>query len=89
MRKSGYDEKLAVGSVAGAGGLRELIPPSTMLVLYAILSNQSVGKLLIAGFIPGIISALLLCTMIYFRCIRNRKLGTTRETVHSVKNYVP
>ncbi len=53
----GYDKRLAVGSVASAGGLDHLIPPSILMVLYASVTEVSVGKMLMAGFIPGIILA--------------------------------
>ncbi|MBN1368507.1 MAG: TRAP transporter large permease [Dehalococcoidales bacterium] len=75
MEKAGYDWKLAVGSVSGSGGLSELIPPSTLLIMYAILANESAGKLLIAGVMPGILSALLISLMIIMRCIIKPRLG--------------
>ncbi|MBT5572000.1 MAG: TRAP transporter large permease [Alphaproteobacteria bacterium] len=57
MLKYGYDKRMAAGVVASAGTLATLIPPSAILVIYAIIVEQSVGKLLLAGFIPGIFSA--------------------------------
>lgn len=59
MLKYGYDRKMAAGVVASAGTLATLIPPSAILVIYAIIVEQSVGKLLLAGFLPGIVSALV------------------------------
>ena len=59
MLDSGYGKPLVGGSVAAGGTLGILIPPSTVLVLYGMLTNASVGKLLIAGLVPGIILALL------------------------------
>ena len=59
MLASGYSKRLAAGVVAAGGTLASLIPPSAILVIYAIIVEQSVGKLLLAGFIPGIISALI------------------------------
>ncbi|OGK76639.1 MAG: hypothetical protein A2X52_14785 [Candidatus Rokubacteria bacterium GWC2_70_16] len=53
----GYDKRLAVGAVASAGGLDHLIPPSILMVLYASVTEVSVGKMLMAGFIPGMILA--------------------------------
>src|SRR3990172_1782818 len=53
----GYDKRLAVGAVASAGGLDHLIPPSILMVLYASVTEVSVGKMLMAGFIPGLILA--------------------------------
>ncbi|MDA9207279.1 TRAP transporter large permease [Octadecabacter sp.] len=57
MLKYGYDRRMAAGVVASAGTLATLIPPSAILVIYAIIVEQSVGKLLLAGFLPGIFSA--------------------------------
>ncbi len=53
MRKSGYSAKLATGLVASAGGLAVVIPPSVIMVIYGVLTEQSVGKLLVAGILPG------------------------------------
>ncbi len=59
MEKAGYSPRLAVGTVAGAGGLAILIPPSVPAVIYAAVAQESVGKILIAGVIPGIMSAVI------------------------------
>ena len=67
MRKAGYHPRLATGSVAGSGTLGILIPPSIASVLYAASSNESVAKMLIAGFIPGIVSAVIMMAMIVLR----------------------
>lgn len=55
MRKSGYSDRLATGVVASAGGLAVVIPPSIIMVIYGVLTETSVGELLIAGIIPGIL----------------------------------
>ncbi len=67
MRKYGYDQKLAAGVVAASGTLSSLIPPSFVIVIYGIITEQSIGALLIAGFIPGVISAFIYAAMLYFR----------------------
>lgn len=59
MLKYGYDRKLAAGVVAAGGTLATLIPPSAIIVIYAIIVEESVGKLLLAGFLPGAVSALI------------------------------
>lgn len=59
MLKIGYDKRFAAGVVAAGGTLASLIPPSAILVIYAIIVEQDVGKLLLAGFIPGAFSALI------------------------------
>jgi len=59
MRRLGYEDSLSTGTVAAAGSLGFLIPPSVGFVVYGILTEQSIGKLLIAGVVPGLILALL------------------------------
>ncbi len=59
MLKVGYDKRFAAGVVAAGGTLASLIPPSAILVIYAIIVEQDVGMLLLAGFIPGVVSALI------------------------------
>ena len=59
MLKVGYNKKFAAGVVAAGGTLASLIPPSAILVIYAIIVEQDVGKLLLAGFVPGAFSALV------------------------------
>ncbi len=59
MLKVGYNKKFAAGVVAAGGTLASLIPPSAILVIYAIIVEQDVGKLLLAGFIPGAFSAVI------------------------------
>jgi len=64
MLKIGYDKRFAAGVVAAGGTLASLIPPSALLVIYAIIVEQDVGKLLLAGFVPGVFSALVYGTLI-------------------------
>ncbi len=59
MLKVGYNKQFAAGVVAAGGTLASLIPPSAILVIYAIIVEQDVGKLLLAGFIPGAFSAII------------------------------
>lgn len=66
MTKYGYPRRFAAGVVAASGTLGILIPPSIVLVVYAIISGESVGSLLIAGIIPGIVSAILYGAAILF-----------------------
>jgi tripartite ATP-independent transporter DctM subunit len=58
MRRYKYDPALATGSVAAGGSMGILIPPSVILIIYGIITEQSIGKLFLAGFIPGVIEAL-------------------------------
>ena len=64
MKRFGYADGLATGSVAAGGTLGILIPPSTGFVLYAILTEESIGKLFIAGILPGILLSLLFVVVI-------------------------
>jgi len=75
MLKARYDRKLAAGVVAAGSTLDSLIPPSALLVIYGIIVEQSIGDLLVAGFVPGIISALVYSAIIVFRCKLNPELG--------------
>ncbi len=59
MLRVGYDKRFAAGVVAAGGTLASLIPPSAILVIYAIIVEQDVGKLLLAGFVPGAVSAVI------------------------------
>ena len=64
MLKIGYNKQFAAGVVAAGGTLASLIPPSAILVIYAIIVEQDVGKLLLAGFIPGAFSAIVYAVLI-------------------------
>ncbi|MEE9196392.1 MAG: TRAP transporter large permease [Alphaproteobacteria bacterium] len=59
MIKFGYSKSLSLGAIAGAGSFAAMIPPSITMVIYAIMTEQSVGQLLIAGVIPGILTAIV------------------------------
>ena len=75
MKKYGYDDTLATGSIAAAGTLGILIPPSNALIVYGILTEQSIGKLFIAGVLPGILLTFLFVLTVTFICLRNPALG--------------
>ena len=75
MLKIGYDKRFAAGVVAAGGTLASLIPPSAILVIYAIIVEQSVGKLLLAGFLPGAVSALIYAGLIILLAKFRRNLG--------------
>lgn len=75
MEKYGYDRKLAAGSVAAGGPLAAMIPPSILMVIYGMCTETSIGKLLVAGFLPGIMAATLMSLSIFVRAWRNPELG--------------
>ncbi|PMR72892.1 TRAP transporter large permease [Billgrantia endophytica] len=64
MRRHGYTPKFAVGVVAGSSVLGMLIPPSLLMIVYGVLAEQSVGRMFIAGIIPGILLAVIFCVVI-------------------------
>ncbi|RRH72994.1 TRAP transporter large permease [Falsigemmobacter faecalis] len=65
MTAAGYDKRLSSGAIASAGVLSAMIPPSVLMVIYAITTEQSVGKMLIAGIVPGIMTAFIFLLCIY------------------------
>ncbi|MGE0701869.1 MAG: TRAP transporter large permease, partial [Hyphomicrobiaceae bacterium] len=75
MLRYGYDKRLAAATVAAGGTLASLIPPSAILVIYGIIVEQSVGALLLAGFIPGIISAINYALIIIVWCWLNPRMA--------------
>jgi C4-dicarboxylate transporter, DctM subunit len=75
MRKYKYDITLATGTIASAGTLGILIPPSTVFIVYGILVEESIGKLFVAGIIPGIILTLMFVGVVAILCYRNPSLG--------------
>lgn len=68
MRKDGYDDKLSTGSIAVGGTLGILIPPSTPMILYAVLTTCSIGKLFSAGVMPGIMLAVICIITVVILC---------------------
>lgn len=79
MLKFRYDPALATSVVAAAGTLGALIPPSIMLVLYGMFAEQPIGKLLVAGVLPGLLTAAVYALMIIVRCKLNPNLAPPIE----------
>ena len=75
MKKYKYDDALATGTVAAAGTLGILIPPSTVLIVYGYLTEESIGKLFIAGVLPGIIMSIFFAATVALLCWRNPAIG--------------
>ena len=84
MKKHQYDTKLACGVVAASATLAALIPPSGMMIMYTIFTDESLGRMLIGGFLPGALSALIYMLLIYTRVRMNPKLAPLR--VEKVSN---
>ncbi len=79
MRKYKYADSLSTASIAAGGTLGILIPPSVILVIYGLLTETSIGKLFIAGIIPGLLGVLLYLAAVRFTVARNPKAGPAGE----------
>ncbi len=79
MKRYKYDPSLATACVASGGTLGIMIPPSIGLVVYGVIASQSIGKLFMAGILPGLLLSLLFMIVIYFLCKRNPLLGPPGE----------
>jgi tripartite ATP-independent transporter DctM subunit len=79
MREHGYSDALAAGSIAAGGTLGILIPPSTIMVIYGLMTQTNIGKLFAAGILPGAIATLLLCLAVQYITWRDPKAGPRAE----------
>jgi C4-dicarboxylate transporter, DctM subunit len=79
MKRFGYSDALATGAIASGGTLGILIPPSTIMVIYGIMTGTSIGKLFAAGILPGILAVLLLCLAVRYVTWRDPKAGPRGE----------
>jgi C4-dicarboxylate transporter DctM subunit len=75
LRERGYDRSLSYGSLAGAGTLGLLIPPSIVLIVYGVLAEVSIGRLFVAGIVPGLLLATLFSLYIIVRVALDPRLG--------------
>jgi tripartite ATP-independent transporter DctM subunit len=75
MKKYKYDDKLATGTVAAAGTLGILIPPSTVFLVYGIMTENSIGKLFVSGILPGILLSIAFAATVALLCWRNPSIG--------------
>jgi len=75
IKRYGYDDALRTGCVASAGSLAIMIPPSTVLIIYGVMTEQSIGKLFIAGILPGILLAVLFMITVLALVWRNPGLA--------------
>jgi tripartite ATP-independent transporter DctM subunit len=83
--KLGYDRRLAMGSLAGAGTLGFLIPPSLIMIVYAILAEVSIGKMFMAGIFPGLLLSGIYSSYIIYRGIRNPEIAPKTQESYSWK----
>jgi len=95
MKKYNYNDSLATGAVAAGGTLGILIPPSIGFVVYGIITEQSIGKMFMAGIIPGIILTIGFALAAYVQCLINPSLGpksekfTARQVAQSIFDIWP
>src|SRR5438105_6577840 len=79
MKKFGYADYLSTGAIAAGGTLGILIPPSTIMVIYGIMTETNIGKLFAAGVLPGILATVLLCLMVQYVTWRDPRAGPRGE----------
>lgn len=96
MEKRGYDRRLGLGTLASAGSLAILIPPSVIMIVYCVISETSMGAVFVAGIIPGILLALLMMAYIFIRAVINPKVApiasdkfTLREKIKALPSLLP
>jgi C4-dicarboxylate transporter, DctM subunit len=79
MKRYNYDDELATGSVASGGGIGMIMPPSVVLIIYGILTEQSIGALFVAGIFPALLVTLLFIICIFIRCRISPEMGPRGE----------
>lgn len=83
MMRYRYDKPFALGSIAAAGGFAAMIPPSAGFIVYAIFTEQSIGKLFMAGILPGILTAIAFSVLIVIRVVRKPSLAPREASGNS------
>lgn len=96
LRQRGYDKRLAIGSLAGAGTLGFLIPPSLIMIIYGVLSDTSIGRLFMAGILPGLVLAGMYSLYIAIACLlrpgavpATNEQYTMRQRLVALKDLLP
>lgn len=88
LQSQGYNRRLTLGSICAGGTLGILIPPSIMMILYGSLTGNSIGKLFIAGIIPGLLLAAMFMLYIGFACLRRPEYAPARIPFGGPVNYL-
>ena len=92
MARYNYDKKMSLGSIAAGSELGDLIPPSSMFIIYGMMTSTSIGSLLMAGIAPGVMMALMYCVVIFLWCKKNPNAGargpktTAKEKLLALKD---
>lgn len=93
MRKAGYEKKFSYAICSASGVIGMLIPPSVLIVIYGILTRESIGKLLIGGIAPGLALLILFCGGIYYLVTKNKEIAprdyqrvTWKQRIYSLKD---
>ena len=81
MKKAGYNHSFALGSISGSACLGMLIPPSVLLIVWGIITEDSIGKLFVAGVIPGIILSLMFAFYNFYKAKLNPKLAPEPDSI--------
>ncbi len=95
IKRFKYDIGLATGSIAAAGTLAIMIPPSIVLVVYGILTESDVGQLFIAGIVPGVLLTAMFAIYVVGRCVLSPELGPAgpqfsfRDRISALRNLLP
>lgn len=95
MKKLGYSDELASGSVAAGSPLAIIIPPSMPMIMYGILTEQSIGKLFVSGIIPGVLMVVAFVVAIWLLCVVKPAHGpkgpkfAAKECMHSLVGVLP
>ena len=85
MNRLGYDKGLSVGAIASAGTFASMIPPSMMMIIYGLFTQQSIGKLFAAGIIPGVVTAIAYAVLINVMVRRNPDLVPSEEAEDAIR----
>ncbi len=81
MKELGYSDRLSTGAIAAGGTLGILIPPSTLMVIYGVMTETNIGKLFAAGILPGILATFLLCLAVQWTVLQGPGLGSARRKI--------
>ena len=88
MKRFGYADYLSAGSIAAGGTLGILIPPSTVMVIYGIMTETNIGKLFAAGMLPGLLATILLCIAVRYMVWRDPNAGPPGERTGWAERWV-